>query len=231
MKLSSRSWDKHIIDDHYMRAPSEDSHQTDQRSVVMKYSLKCFDIFAYFIGCCVRLQTVMLGVLLFNVETDNLCIVEGTLDKPIPREYLPANLDDIPGGFANMSYIFETVLTLLFITSSITSILYIVKLVYVCRNQHATDEEYNERVAPKVRHYKIWNAIFGLSHLACCTIFMTHAGRVCSGWMVGNLPDEERETLDRSTYLWARGGYFVVASVFGLCNLIGFLIVGKNAIN
>ena len=197
----------------------------------MHYGLRCFDIFAYFIGMCVRLQTIMLGVLLFTVEVDNTCIVEGSLDKPIPAQYLPKDLDKIPGGFANMSRIFETVLMLLFITSTCTSIFYIIKVVTVCRNQNATEDEYAENVAPMVRRYKIWNTIFGLSHLACCTIFMTHAGRVCSGWMVNNLPEEERDNLDRDLYLYARGAYFVVASVFGLCNLIGFLIVGKNAIN
>ena len=102
---------------------------------MVRYSLKCFDIFSYFIGLCVRLQTIMLGVLLFRVETKNTCIVEASLDKPIPLEYLPNDLDDIPGGFANMSRIFETVLTLLFITSSITSIFYVVKVIFVCRNQ------------------------------------------------------------------------------------------------
>ena len=109
--------------------------------------------------------------------------------------------------------------------------MYIYKVVKVCRNQGLREEEYAEKVLPTVRLYKIWNSIFGLSHLACCTIFMTHAGRVCSGWSVGNLPEEERDNLDRNVYLFARGGYFVVASVFGLCNLLGFLFVGKNATN
>ena len=180
---------------------------------------------------CVRLQTIMLGVMLFCVEENNICIVDASLDKPIPREFLPDNLDNLPGGFADMSLTFHTILTLLFITSTITSIFYIYKVVVVCRNQNITEEEYALRVSPTVRKYKIWNAIFGLSHLACCTMFMTHAGRVCSGWLISNLPEEERKNLDHSLYLLARGGYFVVASVFGFCNLIGFLIVGKNAIN
>ena len=109
--------------------------------------------------------------------------------------------------------------------------MYIIKVITVCRNQHATEDEYQDTVAPSVRRFKIWNSIFGLSHLACCTVFMTHAGRVCSGWTVNQLPAEQRENLDKNLYLFARGGYFVVASVFGLGNLIGFLLVGKNAIN
>ena len=130
-----------------------------------------------------------------------------------------------------MNQNFKTILVMLFIVSLCTSIMYVYKVVTVCRNQGITEDEYAEKVQPVVRRYKIWNSIFGLSHLACCTIFMTHAGRVCSGWQVGNLPEEDKENLDRSLYLFARGGYFVIASIFGLCNLIGFLIVGKNAIN
>ena len=130
-----------------------------------------------------------------------------------------------------MSKIFTTVLYMLFITSICTSIMYVLKVYFVIKYHQASVAEYEEKAIPRVRKFKIWNTIFGLSHLACCTIFMTHAGRVCSGWTVSSLPREERENLDRSLYLFARGGYFVVASIFGLCNLIGFLIVGKNAIN
>lgn len=144
---------------------------------------------------------------------------------------LPENLNKLPGGFANMSRVFQTIIMMLFITSICTSIMYINKVVNVVKYHRSSREIYEAMALPAVRKYKIWNSIFGLSHLACCTIFMTHAGRVCSGWQVGNLPEEEKENLDRSLYLFARGGYFVVASVFGLCNLIGFLIVGKNAIN
>ena len=55
---------------------------------------------------CVRLQTIMLGVLLFHVETTNTCIAAYDYDKPIPLEWLPDDLDNLPGGFANMSRIF-----------------------------------------------------------------------------------------------------------------------------
>ena len=130
-----------------------------------------------------------------------------------------------------MSQVFQTIIMMLFITSVCTSIMYINKVVRVIMHHRASREEYMEKALPAVRKYKIWNSIFGLSHLACCTVFMTHAGRVCSGWTVSKLPEEERANLDRELYLFARGGYFIVASVFGLCNLIGFLVVGKNAIN
>ena len=130
-----------------------------------------------------------------------------------------------------MSRVFETILTMLFITSVCTSIMYINKVVQVVKYHRAPVEVYEQMALPSVRKYKIWNSIFGLSHLACCTIFMTHAGRVCSGWMISRLSEEEREHMDRSLYLFARGGYFVVASIFGLCNLIGFLIVGRKASN
>ena len=120
---------------------------------------------------------------------------------------------------------------MLFITSVCTSVMYINKVVNVIRYHRSTRKEYMDKALPAVRKYKIWNTLFGLSHLACCTIFMTHAGRVCAGWTVSKLPQEERDNLDRELYLFARGGYFVVASIFGLCNLIGFLIVGKDSIN
>ena len=173
----------------------------------------------------------MLGYILFAVETKNTCVVVWESNKPIPLSVLPEDLSDLPGGFANMSRVFDTVLFMLFITSCATTVMYLLKVYRVIKYHRASPQEYEEIALPAVRKYKIWNSIFGLSHLACCTIFMTHAGRGCSGWPVGNLPEEERDNLDRNVYLFARGGYFVVASVFGLCNLLGFLFVGKNATN
>lgn len=129
-----------------------------------------------------------------------------------------------------MSQTFETIIFLLFVTSVITSLMYIIKVWVVCRHGEGLDkDEFNDKITPHVRRYKIWNTIFGLAHLMCCTIFFTHAGRVCSGWSIGNLPKEERENLDSTVYLRARGGYFVVASIFGLGNLIAFIVMGKNA--
>ena len=143
-----------------------------------------FDIFAYVIGMLVRIQTIMLFVLTFGVETENVCIVHYDYDYPIPRELLPPDLSMLPGGFAKMSDVFQAILLMLFICSICTSTVYVIKVIVVCRNQGVTEQEYAEHVYPYVRRYKIWNTIFGLSHLACCTIFMTHAGRVCSGWTV-----------------------------------------------
>jgi hypothetical protein len=73
---------------------------------------------------------------------------------------------------------------MLFITSVCTSFMYINKVVQVVKFHRASPEEYIEKAIPAVRKYKIWNSIFGLSHLACSTVFMTHAGRVCAGWTV-----------------------------------------------
>lgn len=130
-----------------------------------------------------------------------------------------------------MSRVFDTIIWMLFITSVCTSIMYVNKVVHVIKFHRSSREEYLEKAMPAVKKYKIWNSIFGLSHLACCTVFLTHAGRVCSGWKVNELPPEQRENIDKELYLFARGAYFVVASLFGLCNLIGFVAVGKNAIN
>ena len=93
-----------------------------------------WDIFAYVIGMLVRIQTIMLAVIVFHVEVDHVCVVHESMDKPIPREYLPDDLDDLPGGFANMSYTFECILLFLFVTSICTSTIYIIKVVVVCRN-------------------------------------------------------------------------------------------------
>lgn len=202
-----------------------------ERSVVARFSLKAFDIFSYVIGMCVRLQTIMLGILLFKVETQNICIVAEESYRPIPIKYLPADLDTLPGGFANMSWVFETILTMLFITSTITSIMYITKVIVVCRHNGISEEEYQVKVSPTVKRYKIWNSVFGLSHLACCTVFLTHAGRVCSGFAKNELTVEEKLYDDPKTYLQIRGVYFVIASVFGMGNLIGFLLVGRKSVN
>ena len=109
--------------------------------------------------------------------------------------------------------------------------MYVNKVVRVIKYHRATREEYIANALPAVRKYKIWTTVFGIFHFACCTIFMTHSGRVCAGWSVNKLSIDERENLDRDLYLFARGGYFVVASIFGFFNLLGFFIVGKNAEN
>ena len=165
--------------------------RADNPSLIATYALKTWDIFSYFIGMCVRIQTIALGVLLFKVETDHICIASPNSDKPVPREILPEDLNELPGYFYNMGWIYETVLMMLFICSSTTSLMYIIKVIMVCRNQNASEEEYAENVTPHVRRYKIWNTIFGLSHMICFFMLFTHGGRVCSGWMIGNLPVEE----------------------------------------
>ena len=193
--------------------------------------LKCTDNFGYFVGMCVRIQTIVLGYITFCVGVDNVCVVNYNHDAPVPRSMLPENLDFLPGEFADMSRIVQTIIMMLFITSVCTSIMYINKIFWVCKYQKASKEEYMANAYPAVKKYLIWNSIFGLSHLACFTVFLTHAGRVCSGWTISKLPEEQRENLDRELYLFARGGYFIVASVFGFFNLIGFLIMGRHAIN
>ena len=173
----------------------------------------------------------MLGYILFGVETDNTCVVVWESFKPLPKSILPSDLNNLPGGFYNVSLVFETILLFLFITSCATSVMYINKVVNVIKWHRSSREEYIENAIPAVRKYKIWNTIFGIFHLCCFTVFVTHAGRVCSGWAVGRLSEEDRENIDRELYLFARGGYFIVASIFGFCNLLGFILVGKDARN
>ena len=173
----------------------------------------------------------MLGILLFKVETDHICVVSEKSNRPIPLKFLPEDLDKLPGGFANMTWVFNTILTMLFICSCATSLMYIIKVIIVCRNNNITEDEYAVKVSPHVRRYKIWNAVFGLSHLVCCTVFLTHAGRVCAGFSRDEMTEREKYHDDAMTYLQVRGIYFVIASCFGLGNLIGFLLVGRKSHN
>lgn len=87
----------------------------------------------YLIGILVRIQTIVLGYILFGVETDNTCVVVWESDKPLTADQLPENLSRLPGGFANMSYIFETIIMMLFITSVCTSIMYVIKVIKVIK--------------------------------------------------------------------------------------------------
>lgn len=47
------------------------------------YSLKTWDFFLYLIGILVRIQTIVLGYIVFGVETNNICVVAPEQDKPI----------------------------------------------------------------------------------------------------------------------------------------------------
>ena len=60
----------------------------------------------YIIGMLVRIQTIVLGYILFGVETNNTCIVVNESNQPIPRELLPETINKLPGGFANISRVF-----------------------------------------------------------------------------------------------------------------------------
>ena len=146
----------------------------------------------YIIGLLVRIQTIALGVLLFCIETDNVCIVVYESDRPLPRHLHPNDLNDLPGGFANMSWIFEAVLMMLFICSFITSCMYIWKVITVCCNQDIDEDNYEKNVMPAVRRFKIWNTVFGISHSACLFLLFTHGSRVCAGWRISELPAEEQ---------------------------------------
>lgn len=43
--------------------------------MIAEYSLKTWDFLAYVIGILVRIQTIVLGYILFAVEKDNTCVV------------------------------------------------------------------------------------------------------------------------------------------------------------
>ena len=59
----------------------------------------------YAIGTASRLQIFVIAYFLFKVETENMCIVEGLERQPIPLNLLPEDLSNLPGDFANISYI------------------------------------------------------------------------------------------------------------------------------
>jgi hypothetical protein len=45
------------------------------------------------------------------------------------------------------------------------------------------------------------------------------------------LAESGHKKIERDTYLIARGAWFVIASCFGLGNVLGFIFVGYKAIN
>ena len=177
------------IDDNFQM---EGGIKMQQTGHVTQFTLKKLDFWLYIIGMLVRIQTIVLGYILFGVETDNTCVVVWESYKPLPVDMLPDNLNNLPGGFFYVSRVFETILLFLFITSCATSVMYINKVVHVIKWHRSSSEDYIKNAMPAVRKYKIWNTIFGIFHFCCFTIFATHAGRVCSGWAVGKLTDEER---------------------------------------
>jgi hypothetical protein len=73
---------------------------------ISEFTLKAWDFYLYIIGMLVRIQTIVLGYILFGVETDRTCVVVYESNTPLPLAMLPADLNTLPGGFANMSRVF-----------------------------------------------------------------------------------------------------------------------------
>ena len=86
----------------------------------------------------------MLGYIVFCVEIDHTCVVVYEQDKPIPLTYLPDNLNNLPGGFSNMSRVFQTILMMLFITSVCTTIMYVLKVYKVVKYHRADPTDYEQ---------------------------------------------------------------------------------------
>ena len=118
------------MDDNFVEAVADPGNH--------EFTLKERDFYLYIAGMLVRIQTIVLGFILFGVEKQNICIVPYPSMRPLPYALIPENLNLIPGGFANMSQIFETILWMLFITSVCTSVMYIVKVVHVIRYHRST---------------------------------------------------------------------------------------------
>lgn len=124
----------------------------------------------------------MIGYFLFFVEKENICVVADREFQPMPRELLPDDLNVLPGEFAVMSYIFQSILLTLFLISNIAAYVYIKKIFIVFKWHKSSPEVYRREAMPAVRSSKIWNSLLGLSLSSCALVFMTHAGRVCAGW-------------------------------------------------
>ncbi len=100
----------------------------------------------------------------------------------MPLHLLPPDLNTVPGEFAVISYIFQSILLTLFLISLITSYVYLLKIWTVLKWHKSDAEVYKREALPAVRRYKIWNSILGLSLTSCVLVFLTHGGRVCAGW-------------------------------------------------
>lgn len=71
----------------------------------------------------------------------------------MPLELLPNDLNTLPGDFAVMSYIFESMLFVLFLISMLTTITYIKKIIKVFKWHRSEAEVYKREVLPSVRTY------------------------------------------------------------------------------
>ena len=158
--------------DSEMDPADEDSFVRQKDAEIGNYTLRARDFFLYLIGLLVRIQTFMIGYILFAVDTQNTCVVSYDSEVPLPREMIPEDRSLLPGGFADMSKVFEAIIMMLFITSICTSIFYVNKVIAVIKHHRSSREVYVEKALPAVRLYKIWNTLFGLSHLACFFIFL-----------------------------------------------------------
>ena len=119
----------------------DDNFKPDPNTVILyetEFTLTKKDFWFYLIGILVRIQTIVLGYILFAVETSNTCVVAYESNKPLSVDMLPVDLNTLPGSFANMSRVFETVIMMLFITSVCTSIMYINKVVRVIKFHRAS---------------------------------------------------------------------------------------------
>jgi hypothetical protein len=69
----------------------------------------------------------------------------------MPRELLPDDLNVLPGEFAVMSYIFQSILLTLFLISNISAYVYIKKILIVLKWHKSSPEVYKREAMPAVR--------------------------------------------------------------------------------
>ena len=69
----------------------------------------------------------MIVYFLFNVENENMCVVEDGAKVPLHT----LDIDEMDNGYTNMSNILQTKLSILFVVSTIASLVYIEKVMTV----------------------------------------------------------------------------------------------------
>ena len=73
--------------------------EADEREAANRpFMLRTWDKFLYLCGVIARVQTIIVGTILFFVETSNECVVPVGGTEPIPRDKLPRDITTLPGS-------------------------------------------------------------------------------------------------------------------------------------
>ena len=129
-------------------------------------------------------------------------------------------------SYTNMSNTIQTKLSLLFVISTITTLVYIMKINTVLANHMKDSATYEHEAIPAVRRAQIMHVVNGFASAACLTIFFSNAGRVCAGWHLASKADA-----DLSSYLIKRSTFLAVIGSLGVLTTISFFTSGRKSLN